>query len=137
MIGRSLFAGVLIVLTTPALALTTPNLSCESADGGKAAFIRPYDEAFALYDYWDMEGETLGTHSINFADCTAGRLVRVVPADDAGRDAAVTVLFDTAEAGGRDLDQMAKALGDQGLTAELADVPDGLCVCTADMLAAG
>ncbi|HQY45050.1 MAG TPA: hypothetical protein PK450_12825 [Paracoccaceae bacterium] len=135
--GFALTASLSVVLTTPAFALTTPNLTCESADGGKAAFIRPYDEAFALYDYWDMEGEALGAHSINFADCTAGRLVRVVPADDAGRDAAVTILFDTAEAGGRDLDQMAKALGDQGLTAELADVPGGLCVCTADMLAAG
>ena len=128
---------LMATLTAPAFALTPQNLACESADGGKAAFIRPYDGAYALFDYWDKEGEALGAHSINFADCKAGRLVRVVPADDAGKDMAVTVLFDAAEAGERDLDQMAAALNAKGLTAEVADSADGLCVCSADILGQG
>ena len=52
-----------LMLATPALALTPQNLTCAMPGVGEAACITGFDGRYALFDWWDKAGDTLGAQA--------------------------------------------------------------------------
>ena len=128
---------VVLTLATPALALTPQNLTCEMPGVGKAAFITGFDGRYALFDWWDQAGDTLGMKVVVYADCQGGQMIRATTMESSDKlDGATDILWTAGKAGqGGDLAALATALGAAGFTAETVPLTTGHCACADEMIA--
>lgn len=118
-------------------ALTPENRSCEMPDVGLAAFVTGFDTRYALFDWWDKTGDTLGDQAVVYADCQGGRMLRASTAGPSDKlDEATGILWTAGRAGqGGDLDALKAALEGAGFTVADQALPDGHCACAAEMIA--
>ncbi len=124
------------LLTAPAYALSTENLSCEMPGVGQAAFITSFEGRYAMFDWWDQAGDALGDQAVVYADCTDGQMLRATTAESSEKfDEATEVLWTAGKAGqGGDLSALAKALTGAGFTVETMPLTKGHCACTDEMM---
>jgi hypothetical protein len=127
----------LSVTAGTAHALTPENRTCEMPDVGLAAFITGFDNRYALFDWWDKMGDTLGDQAVVYIDCQGGQMLRASTMESSDKLAAAhEILWTAGKAGqGGDLGALKAALEGAGFTVEDQLLLAGHCACAADMIA--
>jgi hypothetical protein len=125
-----------MLLTTPAYALSTENLSCEMPGVGEAAFITGFDGRYQLFDWWDKTGDTLGTEAVVLADCQGGQILRVTTPESTDRLVNATDALWTAGQAGQlgDVAALTAKLRSIGFTVEAGPLAQDHCACSDEMM---
>jgi hypothetical protein len=134
-VGATLLA---LAFCAPAHALSVKNLACEVPGLGRASFITSFGARYVLFDWWALTGEAAGTHSVNFADCTGGRMIRATSPEGSDRLGQATDLLFTAARSDTvyTMDGLTAALTGAGFQVQMMSLPEGHCACAADMMQA-
>jgi hypothetical protein len=125
------------VLAAPAHALTPENRTCEMPGVGQAAFVTGFDNRYALFDWWDKTGDSLGDHAVIYADCQGAEMLRATTTESSDKYGAATeILWTAGKAGqGGDLDALAKALEGAGFAVARQSLAADHCACAPEMIA--
>ncbi|NJM83051.1 MAG: hypothetical protein HC844_11640 [Tabrizicola sp.] len=135
-----MWRGLLLSLTLiagQARALTPENRTCEMPGVGLAAFVVGFDNRYALFDWWDKTGDTLGTQAVVLADCKGGQVLRATTPESADRLAGATDYLWTAGKAGQleDVAVLTTKLQGIGFSVETLPLAPGHCACTEEMIA--
>ena len=134
---RLMLATLFCLTAGTASALTPENRTCEMPGVGQAAFVTGFDGRYALFDWWDKTGDSLGTQAVVYADCQGSTALRATTAESSDKlQAATEILWTAGKAGqGADLDRLAAQLEGAGFTVERQSLPADHCACTDEMIA--